>query len=146
MIDINILKKFLEKVRFGENIIIPKRIMKNIPKECEETILGDPTGAFRQFRCDPNIHILEYEDKFLIHKDRFDPRREPFLHLIFDSPETLLALVMANILGISGGKLVYNIIKNKMQNPRFHAVIAATLIGIVSGFFTYYIVKELKHL
>jgi len=41
MIDVNALKKLLKKRRFGENIIISKRIMKTVPKECEETILGD---------------------------------------------------------------------------------------------------------
>lgn len=145
MMTIDILKKLLKNRRFGENITISKRIMKNVPQECEETILGDYNGAYRQYRCDPNIHILEYTDKFLIHIDRFDPRRDPFAHLIYDSPEILLALV-GSTLGISVGAIIYKIIKNKTKNPIFKAAIAGILTATISGIFIYYIGKELKNL
>lgn len=146
MMTIDILKKLLKNRRFGENITIPKSIMKNVPQECEETILGDFNGAYKQYRCDPNIHILEYTDKFLVHKDRFDPRRNPFAHLIYDSPEILLALVIASILGISVGERIYKVIKNKTKNPIYKAAKAGILTAIISGIFIYYIGKELKSL
>ena len=146
MMTIDILKKLLKNRRFGENIVISKRIMKNVPQECEETILGDFYGAFRQYRCDPNIHILEYTDKFLVHKDRFDPRRDPLAHLIYDSPEILLALVIGSTLGISVGNRIYKIIKDKTKNPIFKATAIGMLIAIISGILTYYIGKELKNL
>lgn len=146
MTNIDILKKLLKNRRFGENITISKRIVKNVPQECEETILGDFNGAYRQYRCDPNIHILEYTDKFLIHKDRFDPRRDPFAHHIYDSPEILLALGIGSTLGISVGEIIYKIIKNKTKNPIFKAAIAGILTATISGIFIYYIGKELKNL
>lgn len=146
MMNIDILKKLLKNRRFGENITISKRIMKNVPQECEETILGDFNGAYKQYRCDPNIHILEYIDKFLVHKDRFDPRRNPFAHLIYDSPEILLALVIASILGISVGERIYKVIKNKTKNPIYKTAKAGILTAIISGIFIYYIGKELKSL
>ncbi len=146
MMNIDILKKLLKNRRFGENITISKRIMKNVPQECEETILGDLYGAYRQYRCDSNIHILEYTDKFLVHKDRFDPRRDPFAHLIYDSPEILLALGIGSTLGISVGEIIYKIIKNKTKNPIFKAAIAGILTATISGIFIYYIGKELKNL
>jgi len=146
MMTIDILKKLLKNRRFGENITISKRIMKNVPQECQETILGDFNGAYRQYRCDPNIHILEYTDKFLVHKDRFDPRRDPLAHLMYDSPEILLALGIGSTLGISVGEIIYKIIKNKTNDPIFKAAIIGILIAIISGSCTYYIGKELKNL
>lgn len=146
MMNIDILKKMLKNRRFGENITISKRIMKNVPQECEETILGDFNGAYKQYRCDPNIHILEYTDKFLVHKDRFDPRRDPLVHLIYDSPEILLALVIGSTLGRSMGEIIYKVIKNKTKNPIFKATAIGILIAIISGILTYCIGKELKNL
>ncbi|MEA2075815.1 MAG: hypothetical protein U9O85_08845 [Euryarchaeota archaeon] len=77
-------RKMLAHRRFGENITISKEEIQNIPKGCKETLLGDPKGALKQYRCDSNIHILEYPDRYKVHKDRVDPRRDPLGHLIYD--------------------------------------------------------------
>jgi hypothetical protein len=45
-------------------------------------MLGDPDGAYRQYRCDPNIHMLEYPNEYEAHKDRVDPRKDSLEHLI----------------------------------------------------------------
>jgi hypothetical protein len=75
-----------------KEISISKDILPDLPNEFEETTVGDRRGSVRQFRADgTNVHIREYEDKFTIHIDREDPRKNPMGHLIKDSPETIAA-------------------------------------------------------
>jgi hypothetical protein len=38
------------------------------------------------------VHVREYEDEFLVHLDRIDPRSRPLRHLMMDSPETLISI------------------------------------------------------
>jgi hypothetical protein len=57
----------------------------------EETILGDPKGCIKQYRNSSGLHVREYSDRFVIHRDEVDPRDDPIGHLIRDSPETLLS-------------------------------------------------------
>jgi len=75
-----------------DEIVIPKSVMPELPPGYEETSLGERMGAVRQFRNRSGVHVREYEDRFVVHLDRFDPRSEPLKHLLFDSPETLVAL------------------------------------------------------
>jgi len=82
----------------------------------------------------------------LVHKDRFDPRKDPLAHLIYDSPEMLLALKIASILGVSVGGTIYKFIKNKSNNPIFKAATAGIITAIISGVSTYYMGKKLKNL
>ena len=146
MINIEILKKLLKNRRFGQNIIITKNLMEKVPKEFEETILGDANGAYKQYRCEPNIHILEYSDRYLVHKDRFDPRKFPLEHLIYDSPETLIAIGIGSLLGIKIGRKTFEIIKEILKYPNFWAGMFGFLTTLITGLGTYYILKELKSL
>lgn len=57
-----------------------------------ETVLGDPRGCVRQYRNSTGLHVREYDDRFVVHRDEIDPRTNPIGHLMKDSPETLLAL------------------------------------------------------
>jgi hypothetical protein len=59
--------------------------------DLEETILGDPKGCIKQYRNSSGLHVREYSDRFVIHRDEVDPRDDPIGHLIRDSPETLLS-------------------------------------------------------
>lgn len=138
MVDVYMLSKMLLNRKFGENIIIPKRKMRGIPRGCSETLLGDPDGALRQYRCNHNIHILEYPDKYKVHKDRVDPRKNPVGHLIYDSSETLAALGVAGVIG----KITYNMKKGKSKNAARKAIIW----GIITGIGTYYLGKGLKNM
>jgi len=63
----------------------------------EETKLGFKEGAIRQYRYGDGLHIREYEDEFVIHVDKYDPRREPLKHLIFDSPEILISFGIGSL-------------------------------------------------
>lgn len=74
-------------------ISISKEVLPSI-EECgfEETILGDPKGSLKQYRNSTCLHVREYRDSFVIHRDQVDPRIDPIGHLLKDSPETLLSL------------------------------------------------------
>ncbi len=82
----------------NKDIVISKSIMPSLPEEFEETYLGALDGAIRQYRSKSGMHVREYKDRFVLHQDRFDPRRDPLSHLVVDSPETLLALGSAAVL------------------------------------------------
>jgi hypothetical protein len=73
-------------------VTISKAVLPELPPEAVANSLGDRRGAKRQYRVEnTNIHIREYQDKFVIHVDREDPRKHPLGHLLRDSPETLAA-------------------------------------------------------
>ena len=74
-----------------DDIVILKSVMPSLPDGYEETRLGDPRGSIRQFRRE-RVHVREYEDRFVVHEDHYDPRSDPIQHLVHDSPETLFAL------------------------------------------------------
>jgi hypothetical protein len=73
-------------------ISISKEVLPSI-EECgfTETILGDGRGSIRQYRNSTGLHVREYRAKFIVHKDKADPRVDPIGHLVKDSPETLFA-------------------------------------------------------
>ncbi len=82
-----------------KEIRISKETLDELSEDFEETSLGDPMGARRQFRSkEDGAHVREYDDNFTVHIDRADPRKRPLQHLLLDSPETLGALFCANLL------------------------------------------------
>ena len=83
---------FGSEYRDNDEISIPKTVLPRLPEGYKETLLGDRRGAIRQFRHPSGLHVREYSDRFVIHRDSFDPRSHPVRHLIHDSPETILAL------------------------------------------------------
>ena len=79
-------------------IEVPKELREFMPEGAQETLLGYPKGARRQYRYG-NLHIREYDDKFLVHVDRIDPLKNPAGHLVREAPEILAGLAC----GIAGG-------------------------------------------
>jgi hypothetical protein len=78
-----------------DEIFISKSILPNLPEHFEETNLGFPENAIRQYRGKSGIHVREYESGFVVHQDNFDPRTNPLKHLAVDSPETIAAFASA---------------------------------------------------
>ncbi len=76
----------------SKEIAVSKEVLPSLSEDYEETVLGDRRGAIRQFRNSSGLHVREYEDNFVIHVDKVDPRRNPLGHLVMDSPETILAI------------------------------------------------------
>jgi hypothetical protein len=94
-----------------DEIEVPKELREFMLKGAEETFLGQKNGAKKQYRYG-NLHIREYDDKFLLHMDKIDPRKDPVAHLIFDAPEVLVGLACA-VFG--GGYMATKKIKNYLE-------------------------------
>jgi len=126
-----------------DEIEIPKELRQFMLQDAEETLLGKKNGAKKQYRYG-NLHIREYEDKFLVHMDKVDPRKNPLGHLVFDAPEIFIGLVCA---AIGGGKVASYIYKNKKDSMFVKQT--STLSGLVSslifGYLGYSLAKKIKN-
>ncbi len=125
-----------------DEIEVPKEIRPFMLENAEETNLGQKNGAIKQFRYG-NLHIREYNDKYLVHMDKVDPRNDPLGHLIHDAPEFLMGLASAYWSGKKVASEVYKLQKNK---PFGHlgASLAGLFAAAVTGYAGYSIVKKLK--
>lgn len=127
-----------------DEIEVPKEVRPFMLQEAEQTNLGQKNGAIRQFRYG-NLHIREYEDKYLVHVDRVDPRKDPLGHLFCDAPEFLVGIAS----GFLGGKKVASELYKLQKNLPFAkgtSLIAGLLASMAAGYFGYSIVKKLKDL
>ena len=120
-----------------DEIEVPKELREFMLENAEETILGHPNGASKQYRYG-NLHIREYPDKFLVHNDLVDPREDPIGHLIHDAPEVLIGLACAAF----GGSLVAK--KVAKNNSKKLAAASGLFVSAVSGYLGYLAAKKLK--
>ena len=73
-------------------IIVPKEIRQFMFNDIRPTVLGQKKGAIRQYRYG-NLHIREYDNYFVTHMDKIDPRKDPLGHLLIDAPEILMSIL-----------------------------------------------------
>jgi hypothetical protein len=118
-----------------DEIEVPKELREFMPDGAIETTLGQKNGAKRQYRYG-NLHIREYDDKFLVHTDRIDPRKDPLGHLIHDAPEVLVGLSCAIFSGLQIAKKLYN--STLSLSP-------SILSPIVVGYLGYTATKKIKN-
>ena len=90
-----------------DEIEIPKELREFMIDGAEETVFGQKNGALKQYRYG-NLHIREYDDKFLVHTDKIDPRKDPIGHLVYDAPEVLIELHVCNFWWLKIAKSVFN--------------------------------------
>jgi len=114
-------------------IEVPKELREFMLENAEETSLGQKNGAHKQYRYG-NLHIREYDDKFLVHTDKVDPRENPLGHLIHDAPEVLIGLAFSAL----GGVKTISALKQK-KSP-----VAGIVSSLVLGYAGYLITKKLK--
>ena len=119
-------------------IEVPKELREFMLDGAEETSLGQKNGANKQYRYG-NLHIREYDDKFLVHMDKIDPRKDPLGHLTTDAPEVLFGLACA-VLG--GGKVASTLLKNK--KPKSTSMLSGILSSLVLGYVGYTTSKKIK--
>ena len=126
----------------SEEIEIPKELDPLILEKAEETFLGQKNGAKKQYRYG-NLHIREYDDKFLVHMDKIDPRENPIGHLVQDSPEILVGLASA---AIGGAKVASYIYKNQKNSifVKQSSVISGLISSLTFGYLGYSISKRIK--
>jgi hypothetical protein len=119
----------------GDEIEVPKELREFMLEKAEETILGQKNGAKKQYRYG-NLHIREYNDKFLVHTDRVDPREDPIGHLIHDAPEVLIGLACATFTGLQ--------IAKKFRSKK-SSLASGIIFPIVSGYLGYVGTKKIKN-
>jgi hypothetical protein len=122
----------------GDEIEVPKELREFMLEEAEETILGQKNGAFKQYRYG-NLHIREYDDKFLVHNDKVDPRKDPIGHLIHDAPEVLIGLAFA----VFGGSQITKKFLNKQSKKS--TLTSGLISSIISGYLGYTATKKIKN-
>jgi len=122
----------------GDEIEVPKELREFMLEDAKETFLGQKNGADKQYRYG-NLHIREYDDKFLVHTDRVDPRKDPVGHLIHDAPEVLVGLACA----VFGGSQVAK--KTLDKNSKRQSFAAGLISSIISGYVGYIAAKQIKN-
>jgi hypothetical protein len=123
-------------------IEVPKSVRPIMLDAAQETRLGERRGAKKQYRYG-NLHIREYDDKYVVHVDKVDPRKDPLGHLLKDSPETLLGIASGIYFGKKVGSEVYS-----KRNGRSGALLESLLMGslgsLTAGYLGYKLGKQLK--
>ena len=122
----------------GDEIEVPKELREFMLEEAEETILGQKNGAYKQYRYG-NLHIREYDDKFLVNTDKIDPRKDPIGHLVYDAPEVLIGLACA----VFGGSKIAKKFLNKKS--RKLTLTSGLISSIISGYVGYTATKKFKN-
>nr|ABZ07051.1 hypothetical protein ALOHA_HF4000ANIW97J3ctg1g25 [uncultured marine crenarchaeote HF4000_ANIW97J3] len=120
-------------------IDVPKHLRQFMLEGARETKLGDKKGAKKQYRYG-NLHIREYDDKYTVHMDKYDPRSDPIRHLVWDAPEVLIGLAGA----IIGGRKVGSYLYNKNKNAKQSSILSGLIASIVIGYISYSVSKKLK--
>jgi len=126
----------------SDEIEVPKEIRPFMLEQAEETRLGQKNGANKQYRYG-NLHIREYDDKYLIHMDKVDPRKDPVSHLIFDAPEVLVGLATATIGGKNIASQIYKIQKDSKSKNL--SLITGFLASVALGYIGYSLTKKIKN-
>ena len=125
-----------------DEIEVPKEIRPFMLEEAEETRLGQKNDANKQYRYG-NLHIREYGDKYIVHMDKIDPRKNTLGHLMFDAPEVLVGLATAAFGGSKVASQVYKMQKNSNE-VKSVSLITGFLASIVLGYLGYSITKTIK--
>ena len=121
----------------GDEIEVPKDVREFMLEEAEETILGQKNGAEKQYRYG-NLHIREYNDKFLVHTDKIDPRVNPIGHLVYDAPEVLIGIACGIFSGVNTAR--------KFSNKNSKKISLANILtsSLMSGYLGYTATKKIK--
>jgi hypothetical protein len=127
--------EYVSYIDCGGGIIIPKSVRPII--SYEETFLGNKKGANKQFRYG-KLHIREYDDHYVVHMDKVDPRKDPVGHLLIDAPEYLVATVAGLKAAKQAGDTVYT------QKRGGASVLGACLAGTVAATFSYILTSVVK--
>ena len=122
----------------SDEIEVPKELREVMLEDAEETFLGQKNGALKQYRYG-NLHIREYDDKFLVHNDKIDPRKDPIGHLVYDAPEVLIGLACA----IFGGSQIAKKIMNK--DSKKLTITSGLFSSIISGYMGYLATKKIRN-
>ena len=67
--------------------------------------VGERKGQIADWRASVNgsergIHVVEFPDHYTIHVDRYDPGKRPVMHLVRDSPKTLVSIFASGLFSL----------------------------------------------
>lgn len=126
----------------SDEIEIPKEVRHFMPEDVKETILGQKNGSNKQYRYG-NLHIREYDDKYLVHMDKVDPRQDPMGHLIHDAPEILIGVASGII---AGRKIASTFHKSQKGKPfaKGTSLFVGLVASVIVGYAGYSLVKKFK--
>lgn len=124
-------------------IEVPKSVRPIMLDAAQETRLGERKGAKKQYRYG-NLHIREYDDKYVVHMDEVDPRKDPIGHLLSDSPETMLGIVSGIYFGRKVGSDVYSKRKERSGTALLESLIIGSFASVTAGYLGYKLGKRLK--
>lgn len=125
-----------------DEIEVPKELRPFMLDLARETTLGSKNGANKQYRYG-NLHIREYDDKYLVHMDKVDPLKNPLGHLLIDAPEVLVSLASATIGGTKVASYIYNK-SDKTKKDKQISVVAGLLSSLAIGYLGYKLTKKVK--
>jgi len=125
-----------------DEIEIPKEVRHFMPEDAEETVLGQKNGATKQYRYG-NLHIREYDNKYLVHMDKVDPRQDPIGHLVRDAPEIIIGVASGVIAGKKVASSIYKLQKN-IPLSKSTSILAGLVASAIAGYASYSLIKKLK--
>lgn len=141
MMEYGTLRDAVYVKRPGESLRVPKTEMAELPAEFEPTPLGTPLwiahpGSVGQYRAPDALHAYEMEDSWEVHRDRFDPKKNPTGHFLLDAPELPVATLLAAFAGVGTYLLLdaWDARKSEEdgeERPAWVRAILAVLVGIV---------------
>jgi hypothetical protein len=133
------------EIPIHEDIFVSKKILQRLPSDFKITKMGYPRkGAVAQYRGPNAIHVHEYPNHWLFHRDHSDPRtlKGVLSHLLFDAPEIPLSIFAGSVSGIAVGKIVHETRKNKSKNAGAESKIAGAMASLVTGAITYSLARK----
>ena len=125
-----------------DEIEIPKELRPFMLQSAQETKLGHKNGANKQYRYG-NLHIREYDDKYLVHMDKVNPHDDPIGHLVHDAQEVLVGLASGVVGGAKVASYVYKK-SSKTKKDKQVAVAAGIVSSIAIGYVGYKLAKKVK--
>lgn len=125
-----------------DEIEVPKELRPFMLEEAKETSLGHRNGANKQYRYG-NLHIREYDDKYLVHMDKVDPLKNPLGHLLADAPEVLIGLASAAVGGAKVASFLYNKSTKTRKDKQISAA-AGLLSSLIIGYLGYKLTSKIK--
>lgn len=125
-----------------DEIEVPKELRPFMLEGAKETSLGHRNGANKQYRYG-NLHIREYDDKYLVHMDKVDPLKNPLGHLLVDAPEVLIGLASATLGGAKLASFLYNKSSRSKKDKQISLAVGL-LSSLVIGYLGYKLARKTK--
>ena len=102
--------RWIEALPHHKKYVLKKVEYPRLPECFNETLLGESVpGATKQLRGPFGAHVHEFEDRWVLHRDRVDAEKDPLGHLFNDAPEYLLSALA----GLATGLIAKNRRDNK---------------------------------